>query len=98
VSPPLTGALLGAALAVGLAMVGATLTRARRPNLVGRLQPYLRDILVPERVFLAAPTGTVPPLVHRLLAPYLTRGGRLLERVLGGDASIRRRLSRSAPG
>ena len=94
-SPPLTGALLGAALAAGLAMVGATLTRARRPNLVGRLQPYLRDILVPERVFLAAPTGTVPPLVHRLLAPYLTRGGRLLERVLGGDASIRRRLSRS---
>jgi len=95
VSPPLTGALLGAALAAGLGLVLTTLLRARRPDLVGRLEPYLRDVLVPDRVFATTAAGTVPPLVQRLFGPQLARGAHLLERVLGGDASIRRRLLRS---
>lgn len=94
-TPPLTGALLGAALAAGVALVANTLLRARRPDLLGRLEPYLRDVMVPERVFVSSGARTVPPLVQRLIAPYLARGAHGLERVLGGDASIRRRLARS---
>ncbi len=94
-SPPLSGALLGTALATGLGLVLTTLLRARRPNLVGRLEPYLRDVLVPDRVFASSAAGAGPPLVQRLFGPQLARGARMLERVLGGDASIRRRLLRS---
>lgn len=95
-TPSLTGGLLGGSLATGLLLVLTALLHSRRPNLSARLEPYLRDVTVPDRVFAAAAlVSSTPVLVQRLAGPYLTRGAHLLERVLGGDASIRRRLVRS---
>ncbi len=93
-TPGLSGAALGASLACGLLLVAGALFRSRRPDLTARLEPYLRDVTVPETVF-AATVIAASTVLHRLAGPHLTRGGRVLERVLGGEASIRRRLLRS---
>lgn len=95
-TPALTGGLLGGCLAGGFLLVLTALVRSRRPDLSARLEPYLRDVTVPDRVFaVTALVSSTPLLVQRLAGPYLTRGALVLERVLGGDASIRRRLVRS---
>lgn len=90
----MTGALLGLVLALGLLLTARSLTRLRRPDLVGRLQPYLRDINPPERVF-GPGAVSATSTVERLFGDQLRRLGRNLERVLGGEASIRRRLARA---
>ncbi|HEX2499243.1 MAG TPA: type II secretion system F family protein [Actinomycetes bacterium] len=43
----------------------------------------------------AAPGVTPFPTLERILRPYLADGAELLERVLGGSASVRRRLEQS---
>lgn len=90
-SPGPLGAVLGATLACGVLLVAGAAARARRPDLAERLAPYLRDVTVPETVFAAAAVAA-STVLHRIAGPYLDHGGRTLERVLGGEASIRRRL------
>lgn len=88
------GAIIGAAFGAGLLLAWSVLPLRRRPLLDGRLVPYLprlpeRPGLRPERIVTPFPT------LERLLRPYLTRGATLLERVLGGGASVRRRLTQA---
>lgn len=92
---PWAGALLGAALAVGLLLVWSTWPSRQRPSLEDRLAPY-----VPERgraterieLLLAERVVTPFPTLERIARPYLARAAHLLESVLGGGASVRRRL------
>ena len=44
------GALSGAVVGLGLALVVAGLPLARRPGLIERLEPYLRDTPRPSRL------------------------------------------------
>ena len=88
------GALLGAVLALGLLLVYQGLPARRRASLDDRLEPYLRDTPRPSRLLSATRvdvTGALPALVR----PLITAAARRVERVLGGNSSVRRRLVRS---
>jgi tight adherence protein C len=89
-----TGAVLGAVVGAGLVLVLAGLPISRRPGLLERLEPYLRDTPRPSRLLSAADPRTFTG-VSRLLRPVLADLGRLVERLLGGAASVRRRLQRA---
>lgn len=87
------GAVLGFVLGLGLLIVWSRLPRRRRPGLSDRVLPYLRDTPVPSRLLgrRAAETGTLGLLTR----PLLTDLGRGVERVMGGEASVRSRLLRA---
>ena len=82
----------GLVAGVGLLVAGAP--RTRRPRLAARLDPYLRGLEPATTRLLggvASPLTPVPSL-ERLLGPLLQEGARLVERWLGGSATVARRL------
>jgi tight adherence protein C len=92
VTPAVAGALLGAGLGAGVVAVVLRLITLRRPLLAVRVLPFLRDLPAPDRAPLpAAPAGTV----RALFGPALGSAAATLGRMLGGNASIRRRLERA---
>jgi tight adherence protein C len=91
---PWGGAVLGLLLGGGLVAVLGALPPLRPPNLDARLEPYLRDSPRPSRL-LADPPRSPLPVLARLAAPAVRDGARAVERVLGGSASVRRRLERA---
>lgn len=94
-TPAVTGALLGALLGASLLLVVRRLPFLRRPSLDDRIGPYLRDLGGSE-VFLGVADSSSPfYAVLRLFEPSLRGGAARLERLLGGSASIRRRLARA---
>jgi len=87
------GALLGAGVGLGLVLVVTRLLALRRPLLGTRVLPYVRDLPQSSRpVVTTAPTGAF----RALFGPLLGSAADSLERVLGGNASIRRRLERAS--
>jgi tight adherence protein C len=94
-SPVVLGGLLGALLAIGLLLVVRRLPFLRRPAIDDRIGPFLRD-LGGSDVFLGVTDSSSPfYAVLRLFEPSLRGGAARLERILGGAASIRRRLARA---
>jgi tight adherence protein C len=94
-SPVVVGALLGGLLGAGLLLVIRRLPFLRRPSVDDRIGPYLRDIGGSE-VFLGVVDSSSPfYAILRLFGPSLRAGAVRLERLLGGAASVRRRLSRA---
>ena len=91
-SPAAWGALCGAGLGLGLALVTARALSLRRPRLAVRVLPYVRDL--PQAV---RPMSARPPTgaFQALFGPLLGSAADSLERLLGGNASIRRRLERA---
>lgn len=94
-SPSLWGALLGAAAAVGSLIVAGRARSIRRPQLAARVLPYLRDLprdgLASRVLGAAAPTSAAAAV----FGPVVTSAANAVERVLGGAASVRRRLERA---
>lgn len=91
-NPLWIGALCGAGVGCGLLLIFAGLPMRRRPTLISRIEPYVHDVPRPSRYL----TGSVEHLdVNRVLAPVLRRLGRVVDQVLGGAASVRRRLDRA---
>ena len=88
------GALAGAVVGLGLALVFAGLPVTRRPGLIERLEPYLRDTPRPSRL-LARSDSVAVAGIARILRPGLADLARGVERMLGGAASVRRRLLRA---
>ncbi len=89
----LLGAILGALAAAG-ALIAVRAAPPMRPvRLVDRVAPYLADTPRPSRL-LAQPSATATPfaVVRRLFGPALADAVGLLDRVIGGSASVRRRL------
>ncbi|MGH3509613.1 MAG: type II secretion system F family protein [Nocardioidaceae bacterium] len=86
------GALLGATCALGLVEVASRLAALRRPRLEQRVLPFILDVPSgPGR-------GRPAPSTHALGAvfgPLVGAAADRLGRVLGGNASIRRRLDRA---
>ena len=93
-SPPLAGALLGLTLGIGLVLVWARLPTRRRATLDDRLFPYLRDAPQPSRLLTARQVGG-SGVLHVLARPVVTDLARRVESVLGGSASVARRLLRA---
>ena len=88
------GAALGAVFALGLLLGVAGLPASRRPGLEARMAPYLRDAPRPSRLLAVRPEAGAAGLVQ-LMRPVLRDLGRGVERLLGGAASVRRRLQRA---
>ena len=87
------GALLGLVLGIGLALVWAGLPGHRRQGLAGRVLPYLRDTPRPSRLLEDdRPLGGAFGLVT---GPVLRDLGALVERVMGGADTVRRRQLRA---
>ena len=88
------GATLGAMLAAGCLLFVAGLPINRRPGLEDRLAPYLRDTARPSRLLAVRGDTNLPGLLL-ILRPVLRDLGRGVERLLGGAASVRRRMQRA---
>lgn len=83
------GAALGLCLATGVVLVVSSWLRTRRPALVDRMLPYLRD------VHTAAPGENVSvSTAQAVFGPSLRRGAATIDRVVGGSASVETRLNR----
>jgi tight adherence protein C len=87
------GMLLGIVFAVGVIIAVRAVPPMRPVRLADRLAPYLGDTPLPSRL-LAVPEVTSTPflVIRRLLGPVVGDVIGLLDRVVGGSASVRRRL------
>ncbi|MEO7125718.1 MAG: type II secretion system F family protein [Nakamurella sp.] len=86
------GAVLGLLCGGGLLLTIFASPPMRRPSLSDRVAPYLRDATPPSR--LLGDTTTAPPsALRRITAPLLRDAVRFLEHIVGGGASVRRRLA-----
>ncbi|MDQ6657675.1 MAG: type II secretion system F family protein [Actinomycetota bacterium] len=88
----LIGALLGAVGAVGALLAILASPPLRRRSLADRVAPYLTDADTPSRL-LAGDAPDRGSTVGRLLAPALKDAVTFLDTVIGGQASVRRRLA-----
>ena len=90
----LLGGLLGLMLAVGVIIAVRASPPMRPIRLADRVAPYLGDTPAPSKL-LARPTATSAPftVLRRLFGPALGDAVGLLDRVVGGRASVRRRLA-----
>lgn len=85
------GGLLGAAFAAGVWLVLAGMPWRRVPDLVERLEPFLRDVVPTSR-----PVGPARrTALERLLAPVMSDAVRWVERLSGGPGTVRRRLDQA---
>lgn len=91
----IVGLGLGGAAGLGATFAIYGAPRNRRPKLDDRLAPYLRD--TPRRSTLLAidPARTPFPTLERILRPVMSDATKLLDRVLGGAATTRRRLEQA---
>ena len=95
-SGALVGALVGGVLGLGLAMTAGRLLVSRRPSLDSRVLPYIRDVPTTAVGWSPHPPSSRPSAaLVALVRPTLEEWADRLERVLGGRASIQRRLERA---
>jgi tight adherence protein C len=98
-SPAVVGACLGAALAAGLLLAVGFAPPVRPIRLDQRIAPYVRDTPHPSRLLVRATSpSTVFSAARRMLQPVLVDAVRLVDRLAGGRASVRRRLAALGSG
>jgi len=87
------GAVLGLMAACGVLLAIRSAPPMRAIRIGDRIAPYLADTPAPSRL-LAVSSGPAAPLelARRLLGPAATGLVRWLDRLVGGSASVRRRL------
>jgi len=98
VNTTVVGAGLGLLAATGLITAVRFSPPLRRPTLSARLSPYLTDTAAAPRPLAEPPLRTPFPTFERLLGPLVTHLARLIDRTLGGSASVRRRLEQAGAG
>lgn len=94
-SPLMHGLLLGGMFGLGSCVVLAVALEARRTLVARRVLPYLRDLPQTGRLTPLVPLEPATSTIATLLGPAVTRGARLVGKVLGGAASVQRRLVRA---
>ncbi len=87
----LIGAILGGLAAAGLVLAVLASPPMRRLTLADRIAPYLTDTASQSQLLIRPGTGTATAL-GRLTAPLLRDAVKILDRLIGGQASVRRRL------
>ena len=96
-TPTETGMALGALVGLGVVLVVSRLLVIRRPSLALRVLPYVRDLpQVGRTPSLAAVSSSPASVAAGVFGPVLRSAADLVERTLGGAASVRRRLQRAA--
>jgi tight adherence protein C len=98
VNPVLLGGALGLGAAAGAVTAVAFSPLMRRPRLDDRLSPYLYNALRPSRLLAESATVTPFPSLERMLGPALHDLAGRVDRLVGGAASVRRRLDQSGRG
>ena len=88
------GAGLAGMLVLGFLLIFLGLPVNRQPGLQARLAPYLRDTARPSRL-LAVRHHAGNPGWLLILNPVIADLSRVVERMLGGATSVRRRMERS---
>ncbi len=88
----LIGGALGLLAGLGLLLAILSSPPLRRPSLSDRIAPYLIDATVPSRLLSTDRTGPGNAL-SRLSAPLLKDAVRFLDKIIGGQASVRNRLA-----
>lgn len=88
-----TGALLGGTAGCGIWMVVDRVLAARRTPFEIRVLPYLRDL--PQTAGLRPRPPEPTSAFSAVFGPSLRRAADVVERVLGGSASVRLRLERA---
>jgi tight adherence protein C len=91
-SPALTGMLLGLVAATGLVLAITYAPPFRAVRLVDRLAPYVHDTPPPSRLLGTATEPGLLTAARRVFGPVVGEGARLVDRLLGGRAAVRRRL------
>ena len=91
-SAGLTGMLLGLGAALGLVLVLRYAPPFRSVRLVDRLAPYVHDTPPPSRLLGTATEPGLLTAVRRVFGPAVSDGARVVDRMLGGRAAVRRRL------
>jgi tight adherence protein C len=84
--------VLGLIGATGLVLVVGYAPPFRSVRLVDRLAPYVHDTPPPSRLLGTATEPGLLTAVRRIFGPAIGDGARLVDRVLGGRAAVRRRL------
>jgi tight adherence protein C len=80
----------------GLLLVGLRVAVLRRPQLSVRVLPYLRDVPRLDQSAAPRPATSAPTSAAAgIFGPLLHQAADLVERVLGGSTSVRRRLQRA---
>ncbi|MDP2774598.1 MAG: type II secretion system F family protein [Nocardioides sp.] len=93
----LWGVVLGALAGAGVVLIGARLRVIGRPQLSTRVLPYVRDLpQVGRTPALRVATSSPTSAAAGVFGPVLRSVADSIERVLGGAASVRRRLERAA--
>ncbi|PID97236.1 MAG: pilus assembly protein TadB [Actinomycetales bacterium] len=92
----LPGGLTGLILGLGGWLIIVGLPVNRRPELAERMAPYLRDALPPSRLLGSQPDASKG--LALLLRPLVRDLAVWVDRVMGGSASVRRRLLRAGRG
>lgn len=90
------GALLGAIGGCGLVLVVLRVAVLRRPQLADRVLPYLRDLPLRDQTpVLRASSSSPTSAAAGIFGPVLRSAADVVERVMGGSSSVRRRLERA---
>jgi tight adherence protein C len=84
--------LLGLVAATGLVLAVSYAPPFRAVRLVDRLAPYVHDTPAPSRLLGTATEPGLLTAARRVFGPAIGDGARLVDRVLGGRAAVRRRL------
>ena len=87
------GGVVGAGFGLGWVLVFLGLPAQRRPGLDARLAPYLRDAVAPSRLLASMPRSR--SRAAEVAAPLIGDLARWVDRIMGGSASVRRRLQRA---
>ncbi|MBK8470021.1 MAG: type II secretion system F family protein [Candidatus Phosphoribacter sp.] len=87
------GAIAGLWLGIGLALIYLGLPANRVPGIEARIAPYLRDALAPSQLLHRMPSNV--SWGARAAGPIIGDLARWVERLMGGSASVRRRLQRA---
>ena len=91
-TPTAWGVVLGAFTGFGIWLVVDRLVSSRHTSLAVRVTPYLRDL---PTTTLTTPSIEPTSAFVAIFGPMLRRAADLVERVLGGSASVARRLERA---
>jgi tight adherence protein C len=95
-SPATSGAVVGAVLAAGLLVVLSRIVVIRRTQLSVRVLPYVRDLPQVGRTSALRVAPAPSSAAVGVFGPVLRAAADQVERVLGGSASVRRRLQGAA--
>ncbi len=89
----LLGAILGGLIGTGLLLAVLATPPMRRQTMSDRIAPYVVDAARPSRLLAGSAGGGTVSAFGRLTAPLVRDAVRFIDKVLGGQVSVERRLA-----